>query len=61
MTPLELALTRADKPKVPKSCTVCPKFRVVGTGWYCAISGKLLLPYMAADFSVCHGERLKDG
>lgn len=58
MTPLEMALTRSDTPKPPANCTRCEKFRVVGTGWYCGVSGKLLIPQFAMEVPVCRGKHL---
>lgn len=58
MKPLEMALKRADEPYKPDCCAVCPKFRVVGTAWFCGVSGKLLIPKFAAEIAVCGGKRL---
>ena len=55
MTPLEKALNRRKCPALPDSCVVCDNFRVVGTGWYCGASGKLLIPAFAAETPVCRG------
>lgn len=57
-TALEMALTRSDTPKPPANCTRCEKFRVVGTGWYCGVSGKLLIPQFAMEVPVCRGKHL---